>query len=109
MVEQQNLEGIMKLVMNGGEAKTQAMAAVNEAKKNNFDKAHEHIKLAEKALIEAHHSQTDMLTKEAQNSSPTETTLLMVHAQDHLMTAIIFIDLIKEIVALYQKIASVGK
>jgi PTS system cellobiose-specific IIA component len=29
----------------------------------------------------------------------------MVHAQDHLMTAITFIDLAKEVVAVYKKMA----
>ncbi|MGX7163644.1 PTS lactose/cellobiose transporter subunit IIA, partial [Enterococcus massiliensis] len=58
---------------------------------------------AEKSLVEAHHSQTNMLTQEAQGNHM-EVTLLTVHSQDHLMTAIAFTDLAKEIIDLYRKI-----
>ncbi|MGX7163835.1 PTS lactose/cellobiose transporter subunit IIA, partial [Enterococcus songbeiensis] len=60
---------------------------------------------AEKSLVEAHHSQTNMLTQEAQGNHM-EVTLLTVHSQDHLMTAIAFTDLAKEIIALYKKMAT---
>ena len=44
-----------------------------------------------------------MLTREAQGEK-NEINLFMVHGQDHLMTSIAFVDLAKEIIALYQKI-----
>lgn len=57
---------------------------------------------AEKSLVEAHHAQTAMLTQEAQGEN-VELTLLTVHSQDHLMTAITFKDMAKEIIDLYKK------
>ncbi|WP_143803401.1 PTS lactose/cellobiose transporter subunit IIA, partial [Oenococcus oeni] len=51
----------------------------------------------------AHNAQTDMLTKEA-NGEHAQMCLLMVHAQDHAMTAITFRDLAGEIVELYKRI-----
>lgn len=101
-MDQQNLEAIMGLIMYGGNAKSDAMEAIQAAKEGQFVLAQEKLKDAEASLVEAHHAQTNMLTEEAQGNHM-EVTLLTVHSQDHLMTAIAFTDLAKEIVALYQK------
>ncbi|MEM5080835.1 PTS lactose/cellobiose transporter subunit IIA, partial [Enterococcus faecalis] len=58
---------------------------------------------AEESLVHAHHSQTGMLTEEAKGNNM-QVTLLTVHSQDHLMTAIAFTDLAKEIIDLYRRI-----
>lgn len=102
-MDEQNLEAIMGLIMNAGNAKSDAMEAIQAAKKGNFDEADEKIKLAEESLVKAHHSQTGLLTKEAQGENMT-ITLLTVHSQDHLMTAITFTDLAKEMIDIYRRI-----
>ncbi|KAF1304869.1 MULTISPECIES: PTS lactose/cellobiose transporter subunit IIA [Enterococcus] len=103
MEEQQNLEAIMGLIMYGGNAKSDAMEAIQAAKKGDFELADQKIVDAEASLVEAHHSQTNMLTQEAQGNHIT-VTLLTVHSQDHLMTAIAFTDLAKEIIDLYRRL-----
>ena len=103
MEDQQNLEAIMGLIMNAGNAKSDAMEAIQAAKEGNFDLAEEKMADAEKSLVKAHHSQTGMLTQEAQGNH-VPVTLLTVHSQDHLMTAIAFTDLAKEIIDLYRRI-----
>ena len=55
------------------------------------------------AIVKAHHGQTELLTKAA-NGEAVDVSIYMVHAQDHLMTGIAFVDLAKEIIALYQVI-----
>ncbi|MBO1300691.1 MULTISPECIES: PTS lactose/cellobiose transporter subunit IIA [unclassified Enterococcus] len=102
MEDQQNLEAIMGLIMYGGNAKSDAMEAIAAAKKGDFDLAEQKIRDAEASLIEAHHSQTQMLTQEAQGNHM-QVTLLTVHSQDHLMTSIAFTDLAKEIIDLYRR------
>lgn len=104
MEDQENLEAIMGLIMYGGNAKSDAMEAIAAAKAGDFKLADDKIEDANKSLVQAHHSQTNMLTQEAQGNHQ-EVTLLTVHSQDHLMTAIAFTDLAKEIIALYRKIA----
>lgn len=54
-------------------------------------------------MSQAHESQTGMLTKEAQGEHM-DVTLLAVHSQDHLMTAIAFKDLATEIIDLYRRL-----
>ncbi len=54
--------------MFGGNAKSDAMEAIAAAKKGDFTLADEKIKDAEESLVQAHHSQTEMLTQEAQGN-----------------------------------------
>ena len=101
---QANIEAIMGLIMNAGDAKSSAMEAIQLAKQGKFEEAHQKIEAADKALVNAHHAQTDMLTKEAQGEN-IDITLLTVHSQDHLMTSIAFVDLAKEMIDLYERIS----
>ncbi|GEN56365.1 PTS mannose transporter subunit IIA [Halolactibacillus alkaliphilus] len=96
------MEVIMGIITHSGDAKSHAMKAIKAAREGDFEKADDSIKQAERAFVKAHHSQTALLTKEAQGEK-TEVSLLMVHAQDHLMTSMTFTDLAKEIILLHQK------
>ncbi|WP_163652549.1 PTS lactose/cellobiose transporter subunit IIA [Listeria sp. PSOL-1] len=92
---------IMSLIVFGGNAKSDAMLAIEAAKMGDFEKADKQVQLAESALLEAHRSQTALIQGEARGER-TEVSLLLIHAQDHLMNAITFKDLAKEIVELYR-------
>lgn len=106
MAEEQNLEAIMGLIINGGNAKSSSMEAIMAAKEGDFETAAAKLAEADAALSEAHNSQTDMLTKEA-SGDHMQVTLLTVHSQDHLMNAITFRDLAGEVVDVYKKMAGV--
>ncbi len=54
-------------------------------------------------MIEAHHSQTALLSQEARGEK-VEVSMLLIHAQDHLMNAITFRDLAVEMIELYERI-----
>ncbi|QWU13139.1 PTS system, cellobiose-specific IIA component [Paenibacillus sophorae] len=100
----ENMEVIMGIIMNAGDAKSSAVEAIQAAKNGEFEKAEELLQHASSALVGAHRSQTSLLTKAAQGDK-VEITIYMVHAQDHLMTTIAFNDLAKELVDLYKKLA----
>lgn len=103
MSEQTNLEAIMGLIMYGGEAKGKAIEAIHEAKGGNIEEAKLLIKDAYNSLNVAHNSQTELLKQEASGNA-VELSLLMVHGQDHLMTAIAFIDMAREVIDVYEKL-----
>jgi Phosphotransferase system cellobiose-specific component IIA len=105
MKQTKNLEAVMGLIIHSGNAKSDAVEAIEAAKTNKFELAEAKIESANKSIVEAHHAQTNMLTQEA-NGESVEITLLTVHSQDHLMTSIAFTDLAKEIIDLYVKINS---
>ena len=96
----EQLQVVMGLIMNAGNAKGEAIAALAAAKENHFSEAESRMKAANDALVEAHNTQTSLLTAEASGNN-SEVTLLMVHSQDHLMTSIAFCDLAKEVIGLY--------
>lgn len=105
--EQELLEAVMKLIMFGGDAKSHAVEAIRAAKAFQFDLAEEKLQLAQQSLSSAHHGQTDLLTQEAKGDK-VALSLLMVHGQDHLMNAITFLDMAKEMVDVYRKLEEVG-
>ncbi|MBO0455354.1 PTS lactose/cellobiose transporter subunit IIA [Enterococcus hulanensis] len=101
-MDNENMSVIMELIINAGNAKSDAMEAIQSAKCGELQTAAEKISHAEEALVKAHHAQTGLLTKEAQGDHM-DITLLAVHGQDHLMTSIAFVDLSKEIIDLYKR------
>ncbi|MDO5079610.1 PTS lactose/cellobiose transporter subunit IIA [Streptococcus minor] len=107
MATPSNLEAVMGLIMHGGDAKGNAVEAIRCAKLGQFDQAKEYLEKANKALNVAHNSQTSLLTQEASGDS-VELSLLLVHGQDHLMTALTFIDLAKEVVEVYERMEQLG-
>ncbi|AZR98600.1 TPA: PTS lactose/cellobiose transporter subunit IIA [Streptococcus suis] len=98
------LEAIMGLIMYGGEAKGYAVQAIQAAKQEDFQTAEHLLQEANTSLNIAHKSQTGLLAQEA-GGQTVEVTLLMVHGQDHLMNALTFIDMAKEVVELYKRLA----
>lgn len=106
--EEQQLQTTMGLIVNAGNAKSFAVEAIKAAKEANFTEAHNKLDEAQKALVEAHNTQTGMLTKEAQGEYA-KVTLLMVHSQDHLMTAITFVDLATNFVDVYEQLDELKK
>lgn len=94
---------IMGLIMHSGNAKSDAMEAIQHAKNKEMEQANQLIERAENELLEAHSKQTELIRNEARGEK-TEVSLLLVHAQDHLMTATTFKDLAKEFIELYEKI-----
>jgi len=96
---------IFKLISYSGEAKSFSMESIAHAKTGNFEEAEKCLQLADKSLEEAHKEQTKLIQSEARNEK-IEITLLMVHAQDHLMNAITVRDLAIEFVDMYKKMSS---
>ena len=90
-------EVIMGLILNAGNAKSLAIEAYRKARSGQFDEAEQLLKEADEAMTQAHHLQTNMIQDEV-NGHATPMTLLAVHAQDHTMTAMTVVDLVKEMV-----------
>lgn len=103
MDDEKRMQIVMGIIMAGGNAKAHAVEAIAAAKKGDFTEAEKKLEEANQAIVDAHNTQTEMLTAEARGEH-TPIDLYMVHAQDHLMTGITFVDLAKEIVEVYKKV-----
>lgn len=103
MEESELMQAIMGLILHSGNTKSDCMEAIQLAKKGNIPAAKEKIELANQSLVEAHHSQTALLTQEARGEK-VEVSMMLIHAQDHLMNSITFRDLAKEMIELYERL-----
>ncbi|KOS67910.1 PTS mannose transporter subunit IIA [Lysinibacillus contaminans] len=103
MEETVMMESVMGLIVHSGNTKSECMEAIQLAKKGEIEEARRKIELANESLTAAHHSQTGLLTQEARGEK-VEVSMLLIHAQDHLMNAITFRDLAKEMIDLYERI-----
>lgn len=83
---------IMEIITYGGDARSKSLLALKEISRNNFAKAEEYLKEADKAILTAHKTQTHLLTMEASGEIKS-VSLLLVHAQDHLMDAMTIRDI----------------
>lgn len=77
---------IFQLINYGGTAKSLAYEALEEAFAGKYDEADRLLKEAEEELNKAHDIQTGIIQEQAAGNK-TEVSVLFVHAQDHLMTA----------------------
>lgn len=103
MSEQENMELIIFNIINyGGTAKSLSYEALAAAEKGDYEEADRLLKEADQNLIESHKVQTSLISKEAAGEK-TEVSLLMVHAQDHLMTAIEAKSLIECMISMHKK------
>lgn len=101
-MENQN-QIVFQIILHGGNGRSSAMEAIIAAKAGDFKRAREKLKEAADELNKAHHIQTSLIQSEIQEG-PTQVSLLMVHAQDHLMNAMVVKDLAKEFVDLYESL-----
>ena len=100
-------EIVLSIIMHSGEARSYSMEAITLAKRGDFKKSRELIRMADEELGYAHSSQTSLIQGETANDQ-IDFSLLLVHAQDHLMTSMLAIELIQEIIILHKEKADKG-
>lgn len=88
------------IILHSGNAKMKTHEAFKAMRNANFVLAHELLEAANDELLEAHKSQTELLQSYA-NGKKIEMEIIMVHAQDHLMTAMTLHEIASEMSHLY--------
>jgi len=102
MEKLESQQTIMGIILHGGNARSCVMRSITEAKNGNFIKADKLMAEATEELSKAHIMQTELIQSEARGES-TEISLLLIHAQDHLMNSITVKELSEEIIHLTKK------
>lgn len=103
MNKTQLTEMAFQIVSFAGDARGIATEGIQLAKKGEISQAREKIKEAKDTISQAHHIQFDMVSAEA-NGEELPFSVLLIHGQDHLMTAMAVIDMAKEFIDLYDKL-----
>ncbi|MED1202779.1 PTS lactose/cellobiose transporter subunit IIA [Heyndrickxia acidicola] len=101
-------QSIFQIIAHGGNAKGLAFEGLEKAHLYRFSEAEELLKEAHSELNLAHNTQTQLIQAEL-NGEKVEGTLLMIHAQDHLMAAISEISLIEQMVKMLKKMELLEK
>ena len=78
LTQDQYDEIVMNLVVEGGNARSLAMEAIQAAKKGDFAQADQRMKECEEALVEVHNTQTEMIQAEIPTSFSTPYSRAMV-------------------------------
>lgn len=96
---------VMEIICNAGEARSLCFEALRQSKENDFESAQSSLTQAKACLNKAHLTQTKLIEfDEGEGKVPM--TLVMVHAQDHLMTTILCHELMTEMVAMRREISA---
>lgn len=94
-------EQVMGIIINAGQSRSLCYEALGCAKQGDFEAADQLMKEATHFAREAHLVQTQLIEAD-EGEGKTKMTLVMVHAQDHLMTSILAKELIAELIAVYR-------
>ncbi|MCU5774096.1 PTS lactose/cellobiose transporter subunit IIA [Erwiniaceae bacterium BAC15a-03b] len=96
---------VMELIIHAGEARSLSMEALRAARKYEWAAADELLAGATAAAKEAHKIQTALIGAD-EGCGKIPVNLILVHAQDHLMNAMLCRELAEEIIGLHREIAA---
>ncbi|ARU93098.1 PTS lactose/cellobiose transporter subunit IIA [Tatumella citrea] len=100
-----NEEMMINLILCAGESKSYAMEAIQAARISQWETAADCLQKSTLSARQCHNSQTQLIGLD-EGCGKIPVSLIMVHAQDHIMNAMLCREMAEEIVALYQKFNS---
>ncbi|TCK71380.1 PTS cellobiose transporter subunit IIA [Lonepinella koalarum] len=104
-MSQEDLQVVaFEIIVHSGDARSLIHQALSLMKQGEFSQAQCQLDEANKNLLEAHKSQTSLL-KDYACGTVINMEIIMVHAQDHLMSTMLLHEIALEFLALHQKIA----
>ncbi|HHD7742247.1 TPA: PTS lactose/cellobiose transporter subunit IIA [Enterobacter hormaechei] len=95
-------EAVMEIIVNAGQSRSLCFEALHAARQGNLDEAKSLLREADGYARQAHKMQTKLIEQDA-GEARQPMTLIMVHAQDHLMNSLLARELSAEIIHLYQR------
>ncbi len=96
------------IIASVGAARSSYIEAIHRAKDGDFDTADQLIKEGEQLFVVGHDAHFSLIQKEAAGEQ-SEFALILMHAEDQLMSAEAFGILAKEFVASYRKMAELAR
>ncbi|MGL4647504.1 MAG: PTS lactose/cellobiose transporter subunit IIA [Mycoplasmoidaceae bacterium] len=99
-------ERSFQIITYAGMAKSDAMEAIYAAKKDDFETAKTKLESSHKNMIEAEKFHADLVQHEARVEEAINAPLLLIHAEDQLLSTQTLILMAEEIIDLHKKIAS---
>lgn len=101
-MDEKVVEQSMQLILHSGTGRSMVIEAVrNLLKDGDVAAAKKKITEAGKEIGEAHDIQTAMMSAEC-DGQPVEKSILLIHAQDHFMTALAVRDMAQLMIEMYE-------
>lgn len=97
-----------EIILHSGDARTIVHEGLNLMNQGKFEEAEKKMEDANKELLEAHKSQTKLLQDYA-DGDEIVMEVIMVHAQDHLMTTMTLREMAIEFLKMYKQIYELKK
>ncbi|MEH4695564.1 PTS lactose/cellobiose transporter subunit IIA [Atlantibacter hermannii] len=94
---------IMELLVNAGAARSEALSALQLARKSDFSGAEQAMTQSREFVKQAHKIQTQLIGMD-EGSGKLPVNLITVHSQDHLMNAMVIQDLAGDLIELYRRL-----
>lgn len=91
-----------QIITNVGEARSSFIMAISEAKKGNFQKAQELIEHGNEVFAKGHHIHVSLFTEGEVEKEFSKKHILLMHAEDQLMSAEAFKILAIEFIEVYK-------
>ena len=104
MEESQSQLVAFNIILYSGNARSLIHEAMEYMRNDKFEQAQEKLLEADQELVQAHQAQTDLL-QAFSKGTVIEIQIIMVHAQDHLMTTMTLLEVAKEMEYLYKKLS----
>jgi len=98
-------QAIFQLVLHGGNARAKAYEALDAAEHFDFEAAERRLAEAEEELQQGHRWQTELI----QSMEQAPPSFLAIHAQDHVMTALAELNLVKRLVRAYRTLDELAR
>ena len=103
-MDEKVVEQSMQLILHSGTGRSMVIEAVrNLLKDGDVAAAKKKITEAGKEIGEAHDIQTAMMSAEC-DGQPVEKSILLIHAQDHFMTALALRDMAQLMIEMYESL-----
>ncbi|CAI0699379.1 PTS lactose/cellobiose transporter subunit IIA [Serratia ficaria] len=96
---------VMELLVQAGSARSALLAGLQQARGGDFNAAEASLAEARAAIGRAHGMQTALIGID-QGAGKIPLSLIVVHAQDHLMNAMLIQDLATDMIELYRRSTS---
>ena len=93
-----------QIISSVGTARSTYIQAIQKAKAGDFKRAEELIEEGSKIFLEGHHAHVILLQREANNKEDHALPLLIIHAEDQLMSAEAFKTIAQEFIDAYKRI-----
>ena len=91
------------IISNVGMAKSLAVEALRDVREGKYDEAEKKMNEASECLVKGHHAHTSLIQKEA-SGEKVEFSLIIMHAEDQLMSAETIKDIAVELIEMNKEI-----